>query len=137
MAGAAVRSAARSRAERARGLRAISAAPGTTGLRFRRRKLGAARAPAAAGGASSRAAAAAARAQETLHPAVLERMERDDREPAAGHQQALGRREAAVELAQLVVDGDAQRLEGAGRGVDAAGAAGTAPRTSAASRRCG
>src|SRR6185437_10780809 len=40
--GAAVRSAARSRAERARGLRSISAAPGVTGLRVMRRKLGAA-----------------------------------------------------------------------------------------------
>src|SRR5579863_4289000 len=40
-AGAAVRSAARSRAERARGLRAISAAPGRTGRRASSVKLGA------------------------------------------------------------------------------------------------
>src|SRR5690348_358353 len=43
-AGAAVRTAARSRAERARGLRAISSARGVTRLRSMRRKLGARRA---------------------------------------------------------------------------------------------
>src|SRR6185437_7512415 len=40
-AGAAVRSAARSRADRARGLAAISAAPGTMGFFVSRRKVGA------------------------------------------------------------------------------------------------
>ena len=73
---------------------------------------------------------AAARAQESLDPAVLERMEGDDGEPAARRQQPLGGGQAAVELAELVVDRDAQRLEGAGRGIDAAGAGGTARRTS-------
>ena len=50
---------------------------------------------------------------------VLQRMEGDDHEAPARPQHALGRREAARQLAQLVVDVDAQRLEGARRRVPA------------------
>jgi len=59
--------------------------------------------------------------QEILDDAVLERMERDDDEPAAGRKQALGRNEPVREAAKLVVDEDAQRLERAGRRVNVAG----------------
>src|SRR6059058_6085707 len=45
-------------------------------------------------------------------------MEGDDGEPSAGLQQRFGPGEAAVELAQLVVHGDAKGLEAAGRGID-------------------
>jgi hypothetical protein len=65
--------------------------------------------------------AAGADGEELLHDPVLERMKRHDREPPAGAQHALGGVERAHELAELVVDGDAQALEHAGRGVDAAG----------------
>src|SRR5690349_5766296 len=51
-------------------------------------------------------------AQEILHAAVFERVEGDHGEPAARCEQAFGRREAAIELAELVVDHQAQRLEG-------------------------
>ena len=44
-------------------------------------------------------------------------MERDDGETAARRQHLLGRGQAALKLAQLVVHGDAQRLEGAGGGI--------------------
>ena len=46
-------------------------------------------------------------------------MERDDGETAVLAQQLLRRFQAALELAELVVDRDAQRLEGARRGIDA------------------
>jgi hypothetical protein len=45
-------------------------------------------------------------------------MEGDDGQPPAGLQQRLGAGEAAVELAELVVHGDAQRLEAARRRID-------------------
>ena len=45
-------------------------------------------------------------------------MEGDDGEPPARRQHALGRLQRALQLAELVVDGDAQGLERAGRGVD-------------------
>ena len=44
-------------------------------------------------------------------------MEAHDREPAAGAQHALGRGQGGNEFAEFVVDGDAQRLERAGRRV--------------------
>ena len=48
-------------------------------------------------------------------------MEGHDDEPPAGLQDALGRVQRAHELAELVVDGDAQRLEHARRRMNAAG----------------
>ena len=48
---------------------------------------------------------------------VLERVERDDGEATAGASSVSRPRQAARELAELVVDVDAQRLEGAGRRV--------------------
>ena len=61
--------------------------------------------------------AAGAGAHEFLDRAVFQRMERDDGQPAARRQHLLGGGEAALELAQFVVHGDAQRLEGAGGGI--------------------
>src|SRR5438874_8615059 len=65
--------------------------------------------------------AGTARAQEILDAAVLERMEGDHREPATWFEQSLGSGKAALEFAKLVVDRDADRLERAGRRIDAAG----------------
>ena len=48
-------------------------------------------------------------------------MEGDDREPAAGREQSLGGVEAALQLAELVVHGDAERLKCSGCRIDAAG----------------
>ena len=56
-------------------------------------------------------ASARARGEEPLDAAVLERVERDRRQPSAGREQLPGRRQRRVELRQLVVDGDPQRLE--------------------------
>lgn len=53
-------------------------------------------------------------AQEALDQPVLQRVEGDDAEPPAGTQQPPGRPQARVQLVQLVVDEDAQRLEGLG-----------------------
>ena len=53
--------------------------------------------------------------EEGLDDAVLERMERHDGEPATGLQQRFGRNQRRRELAELVVDVDAERLEHAGR----------------------
>src|SRR5271169_214243 len=50
--------------------------------------------------------------QKPLYPPVLERMKRDHHQPATLHQQLLGRDEPAIELTKLVVDGDAESLEG-------------------------
>ena len=61
--------------------------------------------------------AAGTGAHELLHGAIFQRMERDDGEAAARRQHLLGGGQAALELAQLVVHGDAQRLEGAGGGI--------------------
>ena len=55
---------------------------------------------------------------EALDDAVLQRMEGDDGQPAAGLQRALGGKQRPGKLAELVVDEDAQRLEDAGGGVD-------------------
>ena len=111
----------RSLAERARGLAATSAASGSIALRVTSAKRG------RLGGRLRGVAAAARRGagaelEEALDDAVLERVEGHDREPAAGRERRLGGGEAAGELAELVVDRDAQRLEAAGRG-DAAGRA--------------
>src|SRR6202012_3349895 len=78
---------------------------------------------------------AGALAQEQLDGAVFERMERDDREAAAGLEQPVGGGEAAGQLAQLVIHIDAQRLEGPGRRVDAVAAAGDDRADDAGERR--
>ena len=57
--------------------------------------------------------------EELLRDPVLERVEGDDRETAAGAQRAHGGLEALLKILELVVDGDAQRLEHPRRGVDA------------------
>src|SRR5829696_6682489 len=56
-------------------------------------------------------AAALVLAHEPLDLAVLERVEADHREPAAGAEHLEGGGERVLELAQLVVDGNSQRLE--------------------------
>ena len=106
-----VRSAKRSLAERARGLAAISASPGSIGWPRGTSKVGSACSGLARQPARGRTPAPRAAREELLDDAVLERVEGHDREPAAGLQHALGRGEAAQQLAELVVDGDAQGLE--------------------------
>src|SRR5581483_10493708 len=70
--------------------------------------------------------------QGPLHRPVFERVEGDDRDPRAGLEPrwpsrrrlgraAFDRRQECFEAAQLVVDGDAEGLEGSGGGVDGAG----------------
>ena len=113
--GDAVRSAARKRAARARGLWAISAALGLTARRDSSLKLGAADSAANRLVPRGSRRRLAAPAQKLLDPPILERVERHDGEPAAGRQQLLGGGEAAIELAELVIDGDPQRLERPGR----------------------
>ena len=102
-------------AERARGLASISASVGATAPpRFSkvadlRLRLGQeARAGRIAGAVGD----------ETLDDAVLERMERHHGKPAAGLQHALGGKQRLRQLAELVVDEDAQRLEDARRRMD-------------------
>src|SRR5262245_15205449 len=58
--------------------------------------------------------------EEMLHEPVLERVEGDEDEAATGSQDALGGAETGGELAELIVDVHAQRLERA-RGGMAAG----------------
>ena len=136
--GAEVRSAARSRAERARGLRAISSASGRTARRPSRRKLGGG---AAAGGghmARHRRPRRCAARRNDFDPSVLERVKRNHRETAARHQQPLGGGQSAVQFAQFIVDRDAQRLKGAGRRVEPRFAASGSRRArSRPARRCG
>ncbi len=56
--------------------------------------------------------------ERVLHDAVLERVEADRGDPPADRGARQGGVEPGAQRAQLVVDGDAQRLEGARRGVD-------------------
>ena len=58
---------------------------------------------------------------ESLHDPVLERVERDDRETAAGAQERERGHKTALEVRELVVHRDAQRLEDARRRIDGAG----------------
>ena len=110
--------AARRRADFERGLSATS--PGVGRDRAAEHELGLRRAAAAAHGQVGRAdAAARAVGEEALHAPVLERVERDRGEPAADAQQVPRARERGVELAELVVDRDADGLEGALRRVPA------------------
>src|SRR3546814_7285885 len=50
--------------------------------------------------------------EEPLHEPVLETVERDDGKAATGLQHLLGGRQPALELLQLLVQMDADRLEG-------------------------
>src|SRR5947209_238243 len=62
-------------------------------------------------------AAASTLREKALDPTILERVKRDRRKPSPRTEQLPGRREGGVDLGQLVVDGDAQRLEGPPCGV--------------------
>src|SRR6478735_7199824 len=59
----------------------------------------------------------ASRREKALGDTVLERMEGDDGKPALGFQQMLGGAQAASELEQLIIEIEAERLEGARRRV--------------------
>src|SRR5258708_26626130 len=61
----------------------------------------------------------AAPAQKRFDLGIFERMEGDDSEPPAWHQQPLSRGKATIQLAELVVHRDAQRLKGPRRRVKA------------------
>ncbi len=61
----------------------------------------------------------AARGKEALDDAVFERMEGDDDQPAAGLQQPFGSMQRLDQFIELGVHMDAQRLEGAGGGMNA------------------
>src|SRR4051812_44655294 len=50
-------------------------------------------------------------AKGVLHPAILQRMKADDRRPAAEFDALRQREQQPIQLAQLVVDRDAQGLE--------------------------
>ena len=118
-AGASVRSAARSFAERARGFRAASASLAATGPFVTATKLGAAASP--RGRWRERPGARPVRTARncfTIRSSSEWKVTTASRPP--GLQHALGRVERAHELAELVVDGDAQPLEDARRRMDAA-----------------
>ena len=102
----------RRRADCERGLRATSAAVGRIARRGIARSVGVR--PADADGEVGRARAAVLlAAQELLDDPVLERVERDHAEPAAGPQHLERGGQRALERAELVVDLDPQRLEDA------------------------
>src|SRR6266508_924157 len=70
-------------------------------------------APAAAAGERSRRAETSAVpfAKRRLDDAVLQRVKRDDRHPAAGTKRFITMLQELLELLQLTVDGDSERLE--------------------------
>src|ERR1700716_514807 len=77
--------------------------------------------PADAGGEVGGADAGAQSArEELLDDPILERVKRDDGDPAAGTHDAHRRGERTLEVRELVVDRDADTLEDARRGGDAA-----------------
>src|SRR5205823_5007851 len=77
--------------------------------------------PADAGGEVGRTNAVARLPREELFDdPVLERMERDHDDPAAGTDDAHSGGESALEIRKLVVDRDAKSLEDTRRGIDAA-----------------
>src|SRR3954451_18852544 len=77
-------------------------------------ELGLRRVAAHADGQLGRAdAPARAVGEEALDAAILERVEGERGEPAADLEHREGQRERLVELLQLAVDGDPDRLEGA------------------------
>ena len=105
-AAASVRSAARSLAERARGLAETSSPPAVTGRLVRMTKLGARlvhfrQMPRAAAGL-------AAFDQEILDDAVFQRMKRHHHQPAARLQHALGGRQRQMQFVELRVDENPQ-----------------------------
>ena len=119
--------AARRRADFARGLAATS--PGVGDDRAAADQLGLGLAAADADRQVGRAdAAARAVGEEALDAPVLERVEGDGGQPAAGRSSSQAQRQRRVELAELVVDRDAQRLEGALGGVAAGEARGRGDR---------
>src|SRR5208282_580809 len=61
---------------------------------------------------------------EVLHGAILERVKTDDGEPSVRRQTIERRFEPRLQLLELAIDVDAQRLEHAGRRMFVAGAAG-------------
>src|SRR5262249_50291335 len=82
--------------------------------RAARQQLALGRAAADADGQVGRAdAASRALGEEALDAPVLERVERDRAQDAAGRQHLPRARKAVVDLLQLGVDGDPDRLEGA------------------------
>jgi hypothetical protein len=77
--------------------------------------------PADAGGEVGRTDAGARLPdEELLSDPVLERVERDDRETPSGTKDPNGGLEALLEILELAIDRDAQRLEDARRRIDAA-----------------
>ena len=58
--------------------------------------------------------------EELFDDPILERMERDHDDPPTGAENAHGRSETLLEVRELVIDRDAESLEDARRGVDAA-----------------
>ncbi len=106
-AGASVRMAALSLAERARGLAASSSSPAVTGRWLAIWKLGANFGDSPGGRwREPWLSVVGAPPEEALDDAVLQRMEGDDGEPPARLQHALGGGEALRQLAQLVVHVD-------------------------------
>ena len=115
-AGAAVRSAARSFAERARGLADISSSPGVTGRLVRTDKTR--RGLRNLGQMPRSAAGFGAFDQEILDDAVFQRMKRHHREPAARLQHALRRGQRQMQFVEFFVDEDPQGLERPRRRMD-------------------
>src|SRR5438445_703680 len=77
--------------------------------------------PADAGGEVGRTDAVARFTREELFDdPILERVERDHDDPSTGTEDTHGRRESVLEVRELVVDRDAESLENARRGIDAA-----------------
>ena len=116
--GASVRSPALRRAERARGFSLISSFDGDNGRRLRSRKLGKKFDPPFSGKwREPRGGGHAARGEKALGDAVLQRMEGDDGEPALRLEQMLGGAQAPRELEKLLIEIEAERLEGPRRRV--------------------
>ena len=116
--GASVRSAARSLAERARGLAAISASSGTIGRLVSTRKVGGGRAHPADGASRRRAGCARPETILTMRSSSEWKETTTSRPP--GLSTRFGRGEAVRQLGKLLVHENAQRLEGARRRMDRA-----------------
>ena len=119
MGGASVRMPARSLAERARGLRAISPSVAPRWPLKGNAKLGAGPVLASGTWREAEGSRAGAVDEEALDDAVFERMEGDDNQPPAGNQQALRCMQGGDQFLEFAVHMDAQRLEGARGGMDA------------------
>ena len=112
-----MRTAKRSLAERERGFARASASLGSIGWPRGTSNVGSASAGSPGNRREAGSPAARAEAEELLDDPVLERVERHHREAPAGLDEPLGGAKPAHEFAQFVVDRDAQRLEGACRGM--------------------